>query len=54
MTVEQKQKLDILNEQVTALQNRCNRAQSSLVQAETAETDEARDRLIQEAETALQ
>lgn len=54
MTIEQSQKLGALNEKLVALQNKCNRAQGSLIKAEQAETDEARDRLIEEARLELE
>jgi len=53
MNIEQKQSLESLNEKLVALQNKCNRAQGFLVQAENAKTDELMDRFIEEAKLEL-
>lgn len=54
MTAEQRNAIDNASVLLTLLQNKCTRAQSALIKAETAETEDEVNRLIEEARLELE
>lgn len=53
MKKEHTKKLQALEDKVTELQNRCNRAQEFIIQAREVTTDKAVEAMIKEAELSL-